>query len=164
MGAALQAGINAGAVDYQASMVAQLPWAISAGAFYGPGQLRSTPDKVYLDMLRAPPALTEVEDGLSNTLLVGEFAAEPIYHGEHRNTLPAGFRHGVAWATSGSSHANNGSVNETNEALFAFHPSGAHGLFADGSVHLIAASAQSRVVKSLVSRAGGEAVAEADWK
>jgi prepilin-type N-terminal cleavage/methylation domain-containing protein len=163
-GAAQQTNSGAGAVDYQASMMARLPPDTSAGAFFGPGQYQATPQRVYVDMLRSPPLIREVEDGLSNTLFVGEFADQPNVHSEEEQGRFAGFQHGVAWATSGSSHANDGSVNQSNDALFAFHRSGAHGLFADGSVHLISAAADPTVVKSLVSRAGGEATAEADWK
>jgi len=163
-GAALLVGINAGAVDYQASMIASLPPDTAAGAFFGPGRLQPTPQRVYLNMLRSPPLIREVEDGLSNTLLVGEFADQPNVHSEEEQGRFAGFQHGVAWATSGSSHANHGSVNKTNDGLYAFHRSGAHGLFADGSVHLISTGADPAVVKALVSRAGGEAVSEAAWK
>jgi len=159
-------GINAGAVDYQGVTTAQLPHAIAAGAFFGPGQLNW--QSKHFDKLRAPPKLSEVEDGLSNTLLVAEVAGHPAYYVDGQlNTVsrPGGGQVECgAWATSGTSLGIDGTVNKSNRTLFAFHRAGAHGLFADGSVHMISANADPDAVKALASRAGGEQVLEAAWK
>jgi prepilin-type processing-associated H-X9-DG protein len=46
---------------------------------------------------------------------------------------------------------------------YAFHPSGAHGLFADGSVQFVRASVSIRVFARLVTRAGGEVASAGDF-
>ncbi|MFO0895938.1 MAG: DUF1559 domain-containing protein [Pirellulales bacterium] len=159
-------GVNAGAVDYQAVTNAELPYAVAAGAFFGPGQL-SWQSK-FFEKMRAPAKVSEVEDGLSNTLLVGEVAGHPTYYVDGQidmeHTPGGGLTNCGAWAASGTVLGIDGTVNQTNRTLFSFHRRGAQGLFADGSVHLISASADPDAVKALASRAGGEAVAESDWK
>ena len=50
-------------------------------------------------------------------------------------------------------------VNCTNQnEVYAFHPAGANGLFADGSVRLLPARLDINLLIPLVTRAGGEVI------
>jgi prepilin-type processing-associated H-X9-DG protein len=55
-------------------------------------------------------------------------------------------------------------VNCTNQKeVYSFHPGGANGLFADGSVHFLPAGMRIRALAALVTRAGGEVVSAGDF-
>jgi prepilin-type processing-associated H-X9-DG protein len=137
----------------------EVVWEVGpAGAFLGPGQL--TRNSHLEIMLRTPPLITEIDDGLSNTLLVAEFAGHPKYYvdgAEETRAIPGGnLTVGGAWAASGPGVGIDGSVNKSNRSLFAFHSGGANVLMADGSVDLISDSTDAQTVKSLATRSGGE--------
>jgi len=46
------------------------------------------------------------------------------------------------------------------DAVYSFHPGGVNALFVDGSVHFLSSSVSSQTFASLVTRSGGETVAE----
>jgi prepilin-type processing-associated H-X9-DG protein len=55
-------------------------------------------------------------------------------------------------------------LNCTNEKeVYSFHPSGANAVFADGSVHFLKTGMSIRVLAALVTRAGGEVVADGEF-
>ena len=47
--------------------------------------------------------------------------------------------------------------------VYSFHPSGANTLFGDGSVHFLKASISLDLLKSLITRAGGETISSEDF-
>ncbi len=127
--------------------------------------------------------LASILDGTSNTLIVSECGAKPIgYNGKRQmyksevNGLPVDgiiepvSSGGGAWADqftysiiAGAQGRTNGirggtcMINCTsNNEIYAFHPGGANGLFADGSVHFLKDSLSVPIVAALVTRAGGE--------
>lgn len=108
---------------------------------------------------------SDITDGLSNTLLVGERAGRPDRHGAGKPTIPftvsAGMpdHHQAAWAVS--THAQHlvlaaeYAINEDNGyGLFSFHGDGVNILLADGSVRLLPVSTDRKTQRSLISRAG----------
>jgi len=117
--------------------------------------------------------LSDITDGLSNTILVGETAGRPDLFEKGQPMKP--YRdiekynspmtpHQAAWAVSTLFvtivHPRGHAVNETNkQGLFSFHSGGANVALADGSVRFLAESTDEKVLTALVTRAGGEAVA-----
>jgi prepilin-type processing-associated H-X9-DG protein len=116
--------------------------------------------------------LSQVSDGLSHTILVGERAGRPdlFRSGEPEDPYP--YRdptrgmdhHQAAWAISThfwwlvSWHEQ--SVNETNgTGIFGFHPGGANIALADGSVRFLADATSSALLTALITRSGSESVA-----
>ena len=116
--------------------------------------------------------LRKITDGLSSTLLVGEFAGRPDYwiRGEMQPT-----NDGLKWpnwwgpwasynATIFKTFSSDGktargpcTVNcNNNWGLYSFHPNGAHILLCDGSVHLVSESLDRDVFAGLVTKAGAE--------
>ncbi len=127
--------------------------------------------------------LASILDGTSNTLIVSECGSKPIgFNGKRRmyksevNGLPVDgiiepvSSGGGAWAdqftysiVAGAQGRENGvrggtcMINCTsNNEIYSFHPGGANGLFADGSVHFLKDSLSVPIVAALVTRAGGE--------
>jgi prepilin-type N-terminal cleavage/methylation domain-containing protein/prepilin-type processing-associated H-X9-DG protein len=127
--------------------------------------------------------IASITDGTSNTLIVSECGSKPIgYNGKRviyksrvNGLLVDGIIEpvdsgGGAWADpftysrlAGAQGRENGwrggtcMVNCTSDnEIYAFHPGGANGLFADGSVHFLKDTLSVQVIASLVSRAGGE--------
>lgn len=101
-----------------------------------------------------------ITDGTSHTMVVGECAgrgANPRRNGT--------FTLNGAWASGHNNmHVKHG-VNELTyptvwdeEELFAFHPSGAHGTFADGSARFLSEDVDVAVLAAWCSRRGGEIV------
>jgi prepilin-type N-terminal cleavage/methylation domain-containing protein/prepilin-type processing-associated H-X9-DG protein len=129
--------------------------------------------------------LASITDGTSNTLIVSECGSKPVgYNGKRTiylsrvNGLPVDGiiepvdSGGGAWADpftytrlAGAQGKENGwrggtcMVNCTSDnEIYSFHPGGANGLFADGSVHFLKDTLGVRTVAALVTRAGGEVV------
>ncbi len=129
--------------------------------------------------------LASITDGTSNTLIVSECGSKPIgYNGKRQmyrsevNGLPVDgiiepvSSGGGAWADqftysiiAGAQGRQNGirggtcMINCTsNNEIFSFHPGGANGLFADGSVHFLKDSLSVPIVAALVTRAGSEII------
>ncbi|WP_372724114.1 DUF1559 domain-containing protein [Novipirellula sp.] len=108
---------------------------------------------------------SDITDGLSNTLLVGERAGRPDRHHPGKPMIPftvsAGMpdHHQAAWAVS--THAQHlvlrveYVINEDNgHGLFSFHAGGVNILIADGAVRLLSDSTDRKTIRSLISRAG----------
>jgi type II secretory pathway pseudopilin PulG len=106
--------------------------------------------------------LSLARDGLSNTALLVEQAGKPELHGnvpQDESPLLEG-----PWATGERNLFTAVKVNENN----INNPYGFHGaasvVMADGSVHSWDESMDIRVLRSLLSRSGGEIVSDADWR
>jgi len=113
---------------------------------------------------RAPKQtrFSEVLDGLSNTIVIGEMAGRPdiyirgkldsVYGSANRPIIHSN------WAISGHYGSilldKNPRVNQTNDnGLYSFHVSGANVAFADGSVRLLADSTGSEVLHAMATKA-----------
>jgi len=119
--------------------------------------------------------LTEVRDGASSTIMVGEDAGRP--HLYNAGQLVDGYlARGAAWASGGGPFIVDGSstdgsipvgpcaINCTNNGEFySFHPGGAQAVFADGSVHFLQRNMSIATLAALVTRQGGEVVSEGDY-
>lgn len=112
----------------------------------------------------------ELTDGSSNTVMISEMAGRPVYW--HNNQADAAFpplTYGYgAWAHNNKhfirTYTDDGLVspggcplNCANRwAIYSFHPLGANGLFADGSVRFLPRSMDVQVFFAIVTLAGGE--------
>ncbi|MFO0896255.1 MAG: DUF1559 domain-containing protein [Pirellulales bacterium] len=111
----------------------------------------------------------DIQDGLSNTLLVTEMAGMPNFYvgREYRPEEPTDPEMGVthnAWAVTHSllyltySGDAGGPINTSNATgPYAFH-AGVNSVFGDGSVHFLRQGMAPAVFASLVSRDGGEPI------
>lgn len=103
--------------------------------------------------------ISQIFDGTSNTLIVGEFlGAGPDSHV------------GLPWldfdifstanGINGSGHVSGGSVGYSwpNAGFASCHPGGCHFLLADGSVHFLSENIDAALLASLTTRAGGEPI------
>ena len=114
----------------------------------------------------------DITDGTSHTILLTEDAGQPRdwrvgQAGEDQ------VGSGGPWVSGGTVIQVKGSspdgvtrlgpcaLNCTNEhQVYSFHSSGANAVFADGSVHFLKAGMTIRVLAALVTRAGGEVIAD----
>jgi prepilin-type N-terminal cleavage/methylation domain-containing protein/prepilin-type processing-associated H-X9-DG protein len=115
--------------------------------------------------------LTDISDGTSSTILVGEDAGRPQLW-NNGQLVPGIYVPGGGWADPSSGFRINGSsfdgtnafvgpcaLNCTNNhEFYSFHPNGAHALFADGSVHLLQNATNIAVMAALGTRSGGEVI------
>jgi prepilin-type N-terminal cleavage/methylation domain-containing protein/prepilin-type processing-associated H-X9-DG protein len=142
-------------------VAASVPWA----GFGSKGAMRQN----------GPTAITELQDGTSNTILYSEAAGrdKQYFTGGKSAPLPAGIT-GPIWAdsdnritvtgtsTDGLSAFGTGpcAINCNNQQgdIYAFHPQGANVLFADGSVRYMKSSVNVVTLAMLVTKAGGEVV------
>jgi prepilin-type processing-associated H-X9-DG protein len=116
-----------------------------------------------------------ISDGTSNTILVTEDAGRPRawvagQAGDDQVLLGCGWSGynnplSIQGSTSdGQAHPGTCAINCTNDGeVYSFHPGGANAVFADGSVHFLQAGIDIRILAALVTRAGGEAIAAADF-
>lgn len=138
---------------------------------------------------REGSCIADIEDGTSNTLMVSEDANRPqLWVMGRRRTdilaqtsnypaglVQAGETTGGVWAehqkavsvggasADGTTTSGGGpcAVNCTNDwEIYAMHPAGANGLFADGSVRFLNATIPITTLGALCSRAGGEVAGE----
>jgi prepilin-type N-terminal cleavage/methylation domain-containing protein/prepilin-type processing-associated H-X9-DG protein len=120
-----------------------------------------------------PTRLTDITDGPSNTTLLTEDAGRPrLWRAGVRGDGPDVLE-GAPWnhykggitlfgsTPDGSAKPGPCALNCTNEVeVYAFHPSGANTVFADGSVRFLRAGMDIRVLAGLITRAGGEVPSE----
>lgn len=113
--------------------------------------------------------LSQVTDGTSHTIMVAEDAGRPENWIKGQKLLADLVGDGVGWADpdcgySISGYSSDGlieggtcMINCNNDSeVYAFHPGGAHVLFADGSVRLMTESVEHAVFADLCTRQGGE--------
>lgn len=113
--------------------------------------------------------ITAIADGTSNTILVAEDAGRPIFFNAARQVYNPNGKEG-GWADPNGAFSIDGAnadgsipgpcpLNCSNDSeVYAFHPSGANVVFADGSVHFLSSSLNLCGLAALVTRAGGEVV------
>jgi prepilin-type N-terminal cleavage/methylation domain-containing protein/prepilin-type processing-associated H-X9-DG protein len=119
--------------------------------------------------------LTDIPDGTSNTIVVGEDAGRPT-RWQMGKALPSVYTPGGPWASGPNCIALAGfnpdtgqrpghcAINCTNwKEVYSFHPGGANVLFADGSVRFLRAGLDTRILARLITRAGGEGVSDNDF-
>jgi prepilin-type N-terminal cleavage/methylation domain-containing protein/prepilin-type processing-associated H-X9-DG protein len=112
--------------------------------------------------------ITDILDGTSNTILVGEDAGRPdlyIFGGIKGNPAIPGWKEG-GWADPGAPFSIDGSNQDgsvpggctmncsNNSELYSFHPGGANVAFGDGSVRFLNESMDLCVLAKLTTRAG----------
>jgi prepilin-type processing-associated H-X9-DG protein len=123
--------------------------------------------------------LSEITDGLSNTLLVAEFAGRPDHWvmGEKQPTNAglqwahwwgpwASYNSSIykTWSADGTTPGGPCTINcNNNWGVYAFHAGGANGLLCDGSVRFLRVGLDRDVFAGLVTRAGGEVVPGEGW-
>lgn len=116
--------------------------------------------------------LAEITDGLSNTLLVAEFAGRPDHWilGQKQPTTAslqwanwwgpwASYNSSIyrTWSADGTIPGGPCTINcNNNWGIYAFHTGGANALLCDGSVHFLRVGLDRDVFAGLVTRAGGE--------
>jgi prepilin-type N-terminal cleavage/methylation domain-containing protein/prepilin-type processing-associated H-X9-DG protein len=115
-----------------------------------------------------------ISDGLSNTLLLAEFAGRPDHWimGRQQPTNAglqwanwwgpwASYNSSIfkTWSADGMTPGGPCTVNANNNwGIYAFHPKGANVLLCDGSVHFVAETLDRDVFASLVTKVGGEPI------
>jgi prepilin-type N-terminal cleavage/methylation domain-containing protein/prepilin-type processing-associated H-X9-DG protein len=116
-----------------------------------------------------PTHLTDITDGTSNTTLLTEDAGRPrLWRAGVRGDAPD-LLEGAPWnhykggitlfgsMPDGSAKPGPCALNCTNEVeVYAFHPSGATAVFADGSVRFLRTGMDVRILAAMITRAGGE--------
>jgi prepilin-type N-terminal cleavage/methylation domain-containing protein/prepilin-type processing-associated H-X9-DG protein len=111
--------------------------------------------------------ISDITDGTSNTIIVAESAGRNQTWQMRQMLLPNGAT--GAWANPNTEIKLSGfdttalatpgpcAVNCLNDnEIYAFHPAGAHALFADGSVTLIRERTDVNILVSFLTRSGGE--------
>jgi prepilin-type N-terminal cleavage/methylation domain-containing protein/prepilin-type processing-associated H-X9-DG protein len=118
-----------------------------------------------------PAAIGAITDGTSNTLLLAESGGRPTRWVPGRPFEPAATVGVSSWGEFNASIVRGYSadgltqpgpcmVNCSNSfSIYAFHSGGANVLYGDGSVRFLRASVSATTVAALVTRAGGEVVA-----
>ncbi len=117
-----------------------------------------------------PPRLTDVDDGLSNTLLVVEQAGKPNLI--HRSLPDIDWSPWVGtvgpWLACEIDYFILDGQREVSwcnySSLYAYHPGVGNVLMCDGAVRGVRDTADCMVVTAIVSRSGGEAVRDQDWQ
>jgi len=117
----------------------------------------------------------DITDGTSHTILLTEDAGRPRQW-RAGSAGPDNAVSGCPWVGGGNAITVQGSSTDgasrfgpcalnctNNHEVYSFHPAGANAVFADGSVRFLKAGITVRVMAALVTRAGGEVVAESDF-
>ncbi len=112
------------------------------------------------------PALRDVTDGLSSTILLVEQGGFPDRYDGKENVEPNYFRWSGGWISWDDAYIGWASgINRSNAGyVFAFHSGGANVAMADGSVHFLQESIDPAVLKALGTREEGEAIRDQDWR
>ena len=116
--------------------------------------------------------IADITDGTSQTVLCAEDAGRPqLWH--RVRPVPGVLVSGGPWASRGLIWGVRTepdpppwpcAMNCTNDReVYSFHPGGANAVFADGSVHFLKADLSLQVLAALVTRAGGEVIADSDF-
>src|SRR6516165_6722653 len=114
----------------------------------------------------------DITDGTSHTILLTEDAGRPRQW-RAGSAGPDNAVSGCPWVGGGNAITVQGSSTDgasrfgpcalnctNNHEVYSFHPSGANAVFADGSVRFLKAGITVRVMAALVTRAGGEVIAD----
>jgi prepilin-type N-terminal cleavage/methylation domain-containing protein/prepilin-type processing-associated H-X9-DG protein len=150
----------------------------SYAACYGSGELDEVSGpKQGVFHRNSHVALTDISDGTSTTMLIGDrawqHAMAPWAGAVNRGVIRPGPRN--PWPSAAPYPAPNLACFQSNginragdpdgslDELFSFHRGGANVVFADGSVRFLSEQISTVVLKALGTRAGGEVVNEADY-
>ena len=141
------------------------------------GVITSSPDALAVDFANGCP-ISQVTDGLSNTMMVLENSCRPqLWHARHLinptplSTSPRNYVTGGVWASDlkgvvidgatydGSLIPGPCGVNCSNDnEIFSFHPGGANILVADGSVRFLKDRIPIGIIAALTTRQGAEVI------
>ena len=142
--------------------------------WWPPGQKAAAADTVNCPALKdnAYQPVAAISDGLSNTLLLAEFAGRPDHwiKGRQQPTNAglqwanwwgpwASYNSSIfkTWSVDGTTPGGPCTVNANNNwGIYAFHTDGANILLCDGSVHFVAETLDREVFADLITKAGGE--------
>ncbi|MFO0896055.1 MAG: DUF1559 domain-containing protein [Pirellulales bacterium] len=115
----------------------------------------------------APASLKDVTDGYSNTALVLENSAEPLYFEGPTENPPSNWNAVQgAWIGGELGTVNVGlGINQLNFTnLYSFHPGGGHLALCDGSVHFLAAGTAKEAFYAVLVRDDGAPIPAVFWK
>jgi prepilin-type N-terminal cleavage/methylation domain-containing protein/prepilin-type processing-associated H-X9-DG protein len=139
------------------------------------GLIPPTPDLRGALLPNAKTQLTDITDGTSTTIMIGEDAGRPQLWNVGQ-MVPGAYVPGGGWADPSSTFTINGSSYDgtnffigpcaisctNNHEFYSFHTTGANALFADGSVHLLNSNTSIVTMAALATRSGGEVVSQVD--
>ena len=164
-----QTGAVGAAGDYFAANSVDAYW-------WPPGRKALAADTVNCPALmdNANQPLAAISDGLSNTILLAEFAGRPEHWimGQQQASNAglqwanwwgpwASYNSSIfkTWSDDGITPGGPRTVNANNNwGIYAFHPHGANILLCDSSVHFVAETLDRDTFASLVTKAGGEPI------
>jgi prepilin-type N-terminal cleavage/methylation domain-containing protein len=144
--------------------------------WWPPGRKALAADTVNCPALmdNANQPLAAISDGLSNTILLAEFAGRPEHWimGQQQASNAglqwanwwgpwASYNSSIfkTWSDDGITPGGPRTVNANNNwGIYAFHPHGANILLCDSSVHFVAETLDRDTFASLVTKAGGEPI------
>lgn len=126
-------------------------------------------DVIHEIRIRIPAAtFSQIKDGLSNTILIGERAGRPkwyvdrkLFEGPGFSTINGPGQNEAAWGVSTkiylliSSHLT-GLNNSNNGSFFSFHPGITYFALADGSVRAISENIDQNILNALITRANAD--------